>query len=141
MFRLLNVFNAGVVFLISALFMGCGDGKTPVVPVSGQVIVGGKPAEGALVRLHPVDNANPTTPKPMGYVNAEGKFQLTTYTADDGAPVGKYRATIEWRPKKKSTMEADGPDQLKGKYADPNTSKFEVVVSKDKSTLDLIKID
>src|SRR5262245_57019000 len=97
-----------------ALVAGCGDGKPTPYPVSGKVLVKGKEADGAIVRLWPAEGGGPDAARPLGYVQPDGGFQLTTYKENDGAPAGKYKVTVEWRPKKKSTMEADGPDKLSG---------------------------
>jgi hypothetical protein len=52
--------------------------RLPVYPVRGQVFYQGRPAAGALVRLHPL----PPTPAPpflpRGLVGADGSFTLTT---------------------------------------------------------------
>lgn len=124
-----------------ALVAGCGSGKPAPYPVSGNVTVGGKAPDGALVRLHPIDDSGPDAVRPLGYVQADGSFKLTSHAEGDGAPAGRYKVTVEWRPKKKSTTEADGPDRLQGRYADPKASKIEVTVNKGPTTLDPIKLD
>lgn len=126
-------------FLASVMIVGCGgSGKPTAYPVKGTVLVKGKPADGALIVLHPTSG---DTHRPLGYVEADGSFKLTTYAEGDGAPAGTYKVTVEWRPKKKSSMEADGPDRLNGRYADAKNSKIEVTVNKSETTLDPIKID
>src|SRR5262249_55309715 len=136
-----RTFARAYILVALAFIAGCGSGKSTPYSVSGSVWVGGKAAGGAVVRLHPVEGEGPEGMRSLGYVQADGSFQLTTYTENDGAPAGRYKLTVEWRPKKKSTMEPDGPDKLQGKYADPKTSKFEVTVNKGGTTLDPIKID
>lgn len=133
--------RAGMMAVGLALIAGCGDGKPTAYPVTGTVTIGGKEPDGAIVRLWPVENDSADAARPLGYVQADGSFQLTTYKENDGAPAGRYKVTVEWRPKKKSSMEPDGPDRLKGRYADPKTSKIEVTVNKGPTTLDPIKID
>ena len=133
---------AGVGFLAAlALVAGCGSGKPTPYPVSGSATVGGKAADGALVRLHPLEGDGPDAVRPLGYVQADGSFKLTSYAEGDGAPAGRYKVTVEWRPKKKTSMEPDGPDRLQGRYADPKASKIEVTVNKGPTTLDPIKLD
>src|SRR5262249_29117138 len=88
-----------------AFAAGCGDGKPTPYPVSGKVLVGGKEADGAIVRLWPVDSDGPDAVRPLGYVQPDGSFQLTSHKENDGAPPGKYKVTVEWRPKKKSSTE------------------------------------
>ena len=72
-------------------------------PVTGQVIVNGKPAEGVAVTFHrppgPVDE-QPVLP--VGTTDAEGKFTLKTSQGGgallDGAPAGDYTVTMIWSP-------------------------------------------
>jgi len=120
---------------------GCGDGKPTPYPASGSVRVGGKEADGALVRLWPVGADGPDAVRPLGYVQPDGTFQLTSYKENDGAPAGTYKVTVEWRPKRKSQIEPEGPDKLAGKYADPKASKVEVTVGKGGTALDPIQLD
>jgi hypothetical protein len=124
-----------------ALVAGCGDGKPAPYPVSGKVLVKGKGADGAIVRLWPVDADGPDAVRPLGYVQPDGTLQLTTHRENDGAPAGRYKVTVEWRPKKKNSTEPDGPDRLNGRYADPKASKIEVTVNRGETTLDPIDLD
>src|SRR5262245_38130697 len=139
----LSPMSARVSALVTGLILcaGCGSGKPKPVPVSGSLTVKKVPADGALVRLWPVDAEGPNVVRPLGYVQHDGSFQLTTYAENDGAPPGKYKVTIEWRPKKKTTMEADGPDRLEGRYADPEQSTIEVVVNSSTTRLEPMNLD
>jgi hypothetical protein len=116
---------------------GCGDGHVQTFPVSGQVLVKGKPAEGAFVVFHPKGGSDKdkAVPRPYATTNADGQFQMTTYEEEDGAPAGSYRVSIVWRPVPKSRLEAEGPDRLHGKYSNPASSGLDVEVSKDPSTV------
>jgi hypothetical protein len=109
--------------------------------VTGSVTVKKQPADCALVQLWPVEADGPAAVRPLGYVQPDGTFQLTSVKENDGAPPGRYKVTVVWRPKKKSSMEADGPDKLNGRYADPKTSKIEVTVNTIKTRLDPINLD
>jgi hypothetical protein len=113
------------------LFAGCGDGRVTVYPTSGQVFVKGKPAEGAYIVFHPQDGGDSKVPRPYATTNAEGKFQLTTYELEDGAPAGNYKVSIVWRPMPKSQLEAEGPDRLGGKYSNPASSGLAVEIGKE----------
>src|SRR5438128_11867021 len=70
--------------------------RRSLYPVRGAVLVNQKPAEGALVVFHPIDDAEGTAPKPRGNVQADGSFTLSTHEKDDGAAVGEYVVTINW---------------------------------------------
>src|SRR5262245_38294847 len=102
---------------------GCGGARTTVYPVTGQVLVKGKPADGAFLVFHPTGGGHKDTPRPYATADAGGTFRLTTYESGDGAPAGSYRVTVVWRPKPKSTIEAEGPDRRNGRYGDAAKSK------------------
>ncbi|MCU0963252.1 MAG: hypothetical protein MUF48_24430 [Pirellulaceae bacterium] len=98
--------------------------RVPVVPVEGALTFDGKPVPGALVVFHPTDAALlDKVPPPRATVREDGTFKLTTYTADDGAPVGAYQVTVEWRKlvDKDGDVKA-GPNVLPERYTRPKTS-------------------
>jgi hypothetical protein len=86
--------------ILFAGMVGCGDGKPAAVPVTGTVTYKKTtPPAGALVVFHA---ANPDLEKaiqgkPVGRVDDDGKFRLSTYAEGDGAPPGDYGVTIDWR--------------------------------------------
>ena len=66
----------------------------------------------------------------------DGFFSLKTYVLHDGAPAGDYMVTVEW-PGDDPGVPVDrddpeyvpfGPDRLKGRYADPESSGFRATV-------------
>lgn len=85
--------------------IGCGQNefRHSVFPASGKVTQNGKPVANAIVVFHPSDPktiripegqqgieiANPTTT-----TDENGSFRLSTYLAEDGAPVGDYKVTV-----------------------------------------------
>jgi hypothetical protein len=98
--------------------------RVPVVPVEGELSFDGQPIPGALIVFHPTDAALvDKVPPPRATVREDGTFKLTTYTADDGAPVGEYKVTVEWRKlvDKDGDVKA-GPNVLPERYTRPNTS-------------------
>jgi len=118
---------------------GCGDNRAPqpafaeLVPVSGVVNQGGKPASGGVVQF------NPDPDKGEFIINSEigtdGKFNLSTVRATDsqgerkpGAPPGKYK--VVYRP-------ALG-NQASGGSVDPIDVPTPVTISKAEPDL---KID
>jgi hypothetical protein len=74
---------------------GCGQ-RSPLVPVTGVVLLGTHPVEGASVTfLSDVAGALPAA----GTTDADGRFRLKTYLRStkkdhDGAAVGAYRVVI-----------------------------------------------
>lgn len=79
------------------LATGCsGPAEVAVYPVVGQVVVNGKPAEGATVVFHPQAAGEVAELRPTGKTDADGRFKLTTRESNDGAPAGDYKVTINW---------------------------------------------
>ena len=81
-----------VLVLGTSLLTGCGGGadRPAMVPVSGTVNYNGSPVEGATVTFAAGTSARSST----GVTDSSGKFKLTTFDTNDGAPVGEYIVTI-----------------------------------------------
>jgi hypothetical protein len=60
------------------------------------VLFEGRPARGALVVFHPLDDPRPKAVKPRATVGRDGNFDLFTYSASDGAPAGNYAVSVVW---------------------------------------------
>lgn len=78
-----------VIFIVALLCIGCGDGRPTRVPVSGTVLIDGKPVEAGWVCIMP-DNARPA----ISAIGSDGRFKLTTYDDDDGVVPGKHTVTV-----------------------------------------------
>ncbi|WP_425395914.1 hypothetical protein [Aeoliella sp.] len=124
-FSLTNLACGLVVLTIPLL--GCGDGRPTRVPISGQVLIDGKPLPQAFVKFVPEEGR-----AAGGNTDSDGRFTLTCYEAGDGASIGLHkvsvRATdavsnvaIRWRAPKK--------------YQDIETSEIEVEVSEPRDDL------
>lgn len=71
---------------------GCGTG---VAPVSGKVMLDGKPLANAVVIFSPDREAGASGPGSQGKTDANGNFSLRLMTKDQaGAVVGKHKVTI-----------------------------------------------
>lgn len=125
--------------LISALLIlpGCGEGEaqTAVHPVSGTVVNDGKPVARATVRFHPVKPPagarpeDPATAIRVADTDDEGKFALSTYMSDDGAPVGDYVVTV--LPYTPSVEDFEGkvaPTPKRAPYTNPDTTTLKATV-------------
>jgi hypothetical protein len=116
---------ATAVLALAALAGGCSR-QAPTVevhPVTGQVIYNGKPAAGAHVVFHPKVQQI-AHPIPSAKVDPQGNFSLTTYSSQDGAPVGEYSVTVELRPVVTKDGELElGPNVLPPQYSSPKTTK------------------
>lgn len=134
----------GLAFLtatLASLAAGCGTKETPRYPVTGKVLFEGKPAEHAMVVFHPVGASGPDTVKPTAKVGPDGTFKLPAQHADDGAPAGEYKVSVElWL----AGVRAEDPpsNRLPAKYSKPETSGLTATVSagpNELATFDLKK--
>ena len=120
--------------IVALLCVACAkSGRKPVYPVHGQVLDGnGRPATGALLVFHPVDEKDPKVLRPLARVDERGDFALTTYEKNDGAPEGEYIMSIEWRqpPANPFAGKKEGNDRLRGRYSDPKTSPLRFKVER-----------
>lgn len=82
-----------VAALCLAALAGCGDGSPPTYPVTGKLVIDGKPASGITVLLSPVEKKI-GTPTSSGITGADGTFKLTTSTGKPGAAKGKYKVVL-----------------------------------------------
>jgi hypothetical protein len=118
-------------FLLASMMHLVGCGGNISVPstraVSGAVFHEGAPAAQVTVTFHPQFKLKHFTPS--GVTDANGKFTLSTGAANNGAPAGEYVVTFQ---KLTADSDANGLDTdvdvWGGKYADPKTSKFKVVI-------------
>jgi hypothetical protein len=128
--------------LLALIITGCAEKPKlklkPVFPVNGSAFVGGKPAAGAVIVLHPLPLGGKTDIRSRGKVDENGKFVLTTYNTNDGVPEGVYSVTVFWPGKSARPLQDDElpPDQLEGRYSDPTNSKIKIHVKAPETTLE-----
>ena len=132
--RCIRLLLAGFVLALPAV--GCGKAKPATAPVTGRVLLDGKPVADAAVMFEPVDGGVPA----RGSTSGDGGFTLSTFARDDGALVGRHRVSIskfvtEGMAANELGLEAaPGPPGLQPKaalparYADPKTSGLEATV-------------
>lgn len=116
----------------ASLMIGCAEKSTelPVFPLQGTVMHKGKPLANALVALHPVNPTDPRATTCRATTGADGKFTISTYNANDGAPAGEYKVTIECYQLKGSGSSLEpGPNILPAKYSQPSTTDLSVQVA------------
>ena len=101
---------------------GCGDGRPRRVPISGQVLIDGKPLGLGFVRLVP-ESARPA----WGKIGPDGRFTLKTFEDGDGAVLGTHPVAVR-------ASESLGPTKIKWhapkKYTDHRTSGLTVAIAK-----------
>lgn len=124
--------------VLCTLLVGCGSQPEwpKRYPVSGTVLVDGKPAVRAVVTFHPqAPHADGKTYTPSTFTDDAGAFKLTTVEAGDGAPPGEYVVTVIANYAVKDGQDVSVPDLLKGQYADPKKSPLKVTVREEPNVL------
>jgi hypothetical protein len=117
-----------------------GPERLEVYPVFGELHYEGQPATGATIFLHPQDPSIPV--RPQAFVNDDGTFEVMTYRQGDGAPAGRYKATIEWR-RAVAGQTADEhvpPNVVPAAYASPQSTPLEVTIKEGENTFPPIAI-
>jgi len=119
---------------------GCGDdGRVPLFPAEGRVLVDGQPVAGVEIRLYPADQVDDVDAlRPYATSGTDGGFRLGTYEKEDGAPEGRFKVTVYWLdPESKS---ATPDDLLGGQYADASKPAQEVTIEQGKNQLPTIEV-
>lgn len=82
--------------ILLCVIAGCSGGGAdkplPMFPVTGTLLIGGKPMENINIELAPVDFESKAKPG-LGKTDAEGKFEIRT-NGDRGATVGKFKVVL-----------------------------------------------
>jgi hypothetical protein len=114
--------SLGLAILLVATLasVGCSDGRPKRVPVSGTVLIDGKPLTTGFIRVCP-DHARPA----VGQLDAQGRFTLTTFDSNDGCVVGTHRVEVVAYEKTASGVRLLAPE----KYKDMATSGLTVNVN------------
>ena len=124
--RTLTPLHATLV-LLAAVAAGCAKPVGPQWnltphPVRGVVLYDGKPAEGVLVGLIPVDAPMPPAipANPTGITGPDGAFAVGTLRPGDGACAGRYQIVLNWmvaKPGEDGTIDEESrEDRLLGWY-------------------------
>ena len=74
---------------VLVVLAGCG-GDARVAPVLGVVTLEGEPVPDASVTFMPKEGGRPA----FGITDSDGKFELTTFAAGDGAVIGSHAVAI-----------------------------------------------
>jgi hypothetical protein len=123
-----------VAFSLGFIVLGCG-GDGPL-PITGSVKwESGEPISGATVLFVPASGGRPAS----GLTGADGSFQLSTKSHNDGAPPGDYKVVITRYDEKLPGGEGGGgdpknPTEMMAKAAGPK-AKFSKSGASTKSTL------
>lgn len=132
----------GAMLLVAA---GCGsaDSRPAVYQTTGKISFKGAAPVGAVVALHPKDQAAVgRSVVPSGLVKPDGSFDLTSFAPSDGAPPGDYVLTVEWHKTSSGSEENRvlGPNLLPVQYSKPQTSPVVVTIAAQPNELKTIVI-
>ncbi len=88
-FRFRVPYRLGLMFLWALMLTGCGRGRERTYPVSGTVRIDGQALAGCMVMFRPEQG-----PMASGWLDDEGRFDLTTYRLRDGAVAGRHQVSL-----------------------------------------------
>lgn len=107
--------------------VGCGAGRPELVPVSGRVLIDGKPLEYGFIRVSPA-NARAAT----GKIDKDGRFNLKTFEDGDGVVPGEHPVTIKAG---EYLSETDMMWHAPRKYSRPETSDLTATIEGPRNDL------
>lgn len=94
--RMLRIF--GVTLVVATITLsttiGCGDGRARRVPVEGVVTIDGEPLQFGSITFMPAAGSPKDARAGGASVNSEGRFQVSSYSQNDGLMMGKYSVTV-----------------------------------------------
>jgi serine/threonine-protein phosphatase CPPED1 len=110
--------------------------RKPTHPARGRVLFNGNPVAGAYVVLQSLAK-EPRPPRADALTGPDGRFTLSTYSANDGVPAGQYAVTVEWRRPLFTAEGKPGPNRLPAKYAGVKTTPLEAEIKAGANDLPL----
>ncbi|MCE9530679.1 MAG: DUF4198 domain-containing protein [Planctomycetes bacterium] len=130
--RFVRALGVAIMLLTGLASSGCGKKAKPQ-SITGQVLIEGKPLAQAQIVLVPIgDKVKPDAPRPSGFSDEEGRFQLSTVATE-----GEYAVLVQWHPLVElpgQEVQA-GPNVLHARFADPDQTPLRVSVAKGTSEL------
>jgi len=114
----------------------------PVVAAHGTIEFDGKPASGAILQLHPVKARKDLPNLPQALADEAGRFDLSTFRRNDGAPAGEYVVTVTWRPDvtTKDGRTERGPNVIPSKWTKPTSSPLRITISQQGGDLGTVVV-
>jgi hypothetical protein len=136
---------AALLLVLPGLSCSRSGHRRPVFPVRGQVLLEGKPLSSVLVVFHPAGAWGAEESRPYARTDRAGRFAVSTYGTEDGAPAGEYKvAIVELRGRgeeDEAPADEGGPRKARSspppaRYADPETSGLRVRVHEGPNELE-----
>ena len=120
----------------------CHQSLPETVPVEGSVKFAGEPLSSGVVTFHPHEIAEGLPRRPAkGHLDAQGRFQLSTFRPGDGAVPGTYRVTVHSylnRPDKLDDAAVYEPQwRIPQRYGDPAASQLSAAVSAQEPSVEI----
>ena len=121
---------AAVVALVGCNRSNLHSDRMAVCPASGEIVLDGKPAAGALLVFHPAALLQlPALPRAT--VGQDGRYTVGTYEADDGLPEGEYVVTVFLTVKPPGADETvKGKSLVNAKFARTQTTPLRATVAR-----------
>lgn len=119
----------GAALLIA--FTGCGDGRGNRIPVAGSVTIDGEPLKFGSVTFMPKTHGDGMRAG-GGSVDGQGRFTVSSFTANDGLLIGSYEVQI------KAVEKIDSSSQrwhAPRKYSKVKTSNLKAEITADTTEL------
>ena len=100
----------------TCLLVGCEQTRE-TASVRGLVTIDGQPMDFGRVQFSPMATADPLDAgrSAVGFINADGTYQLSTYGKNDGAVIGTHRVIISSKTREEQSVQAEA---AKDKYPD-----------------------
>ncbi len=125
---------------LSSLLTLCGCSQSrELCDVQGQLLINGKPAQGAYLVFHPLGEQppedHPVEPTAVR-TNSDGTYHWKFHRA------GEYSVTLFWPLVSQTAEETiEGPDRFKGKFANENSPIASVTISTGENSLAPIELN
>ena len=128
-----------VLLFPSLVLLGCSKPPQETYPVMGVVMWSdGKPAvelNGGMVGLQMIEGVSVPV-SPVGTIGPDASFTLKTYRQGDGAPAGKYRASVRLPPPEDGQPIRQSP-LMDSRFQSYRKSPLEVTVLEQSNELKL----
>lgn len=142
LFKHINKLKPHLVLLFCGLAIGCSpaEQRPDLHRARGSLFINSKPAAGAYVIFYPANNRSfdERGTRPKATVREDGSFDVTTYQAGDGIPVGDYGLGIIWLNDPQSSS---ATDKLQGRFADPERSHLKATILPADNALNPIELE
>lgn len=86
--------TGGLLALALVLAAGCGERPPRLVPVTGSVMMDGKPLTAGSIIFYPDDENEYVDDNPSALLQLDGSFVMKTFPFGEGVAPGRYKVTL-----------------------------------------------